>query len=94
MTVALTSFVMGMDSPVTIQLVNGAATFDHNSIDWHLLTRPNSQSISNLHLIERYPPRHHRHANDGPSSAQDREAREWPTGAFTRLQLQDLTEQN
>ena len=54
MTVAPVSFVTGIDSPVTMRFVDGAAAFDDNAIDRHLFAGPHAQPVADMDLIERH----------------------------------------
>ena len=42
-----------MDSPVTIELVDGAAALDHLAVDRDLLARAHAEAVADMHGIER-----------------------------------------
>ncbi len=53
MTWAPTSFVTGMDSPVTIEFVERGAAFQHRAVDGNFVARAHAQCIADLHDLER-----------------------------------------
>ena len=95
MTFAPTSFVTGMDSPVTIELVDRRAAFDQLAVDRNLLARPNPEPIADGDHVQGYlfvapirfqtPRRLRCEIEQGTDGARR---------LLTRPQLQHLTEQH
>ena len=52
MTLSPTLLVTGMDSPVTIEFVDGTAPFEDLAVDGHALSGPHAQAVADDHLIE------------------------------------------
>ena len=78
MTLAPTSLVTGIDSPVTIDFVDGAAPLDDGAVDRHLLARAHPQAVADLHGVELRPPLPlPSRGCGGRSSARGRAARGW-----------------